>query len=191
MRDYNKLLLGIPFLAVGLDQGLKLWVHANMSYGSAGELSLLGAWLKLHYITNPGMAFGILPGGTWGKLVLSLLRWVVMGGVGVYYYHCYRKGDKAGILVGLGMIVGGAMGNVIDGTFYGIWLQNASSDAPFALFHGQVIDMIYVDIWEGFVHESVPLIGGQYLFLWPIFNLADAFICIGVVWMLIGLRIWK
>jgi signal peptidase II len=45
--------------------------------------------------------------------------------------------------------------------------------------------MFYFDIWEGYVPEWIPLWGGSYTALWPIFNVADASIFIGVALILI------
>ena len=61
-----------------------------------------------------------------------------------------------------------------------MWLQLYE-----AVFHGQVIDMFYVDIWEGRVADWIPIFGGDYLSLWPIFNIADASIFVGVAIILI------
>ena len=45
--------------------------------------------------------------------------------------------------------------------------------------------MFYIDIWEGYISDSIPLIGGSYLSLWPVFNLADSYIFTGVAVLLI------
>jgi signal peptidase II len=45
--------------------------------------------------------------------------------------------------------------------------------------------MFYIDIWEGQVADWIPLWGGQYIALWPIFNIADASIFCGVTLILI------
>jgi signal peptidase II len=45
--------------------------------------------------------------------------------------------------------------------------------------------MIYVDIYEGFLPASWPIFGGKYVSLWPIFNLADSSIFIGVALILL------
>jgi signal peptidase II len=45
--------------------------------------------------------------------------------------------------------------------------------------------MFYIDIWEGRVADWVPIFGGDYMALWPIFNIADASIFIGVTIILI------
>ncbi len=45
--------------------------------------------------------------------------------------------------------------------------------------------MFYVDIWEGKVADWVPIWGGDYMALWPIFNVADASIFVGVAIILL------
>ncbi len=93
--------------------------------------------------------------------------------------------QKAGLLICVGMILGGAIGNLIDSMFYGVWLGNAPYDASTPWFHGQVVDMFYLDIWEGIVPEWIPFWGGSYTALWPIFNIADAAIFTGVAFIIL------
>ena len=52
-------------------------------------------------------------------------------------------------------------------------------------FNGQVIDMFYLDIYEGYMPDWIPLIGGDWMSLWPIFNIADAAIFAAVTWIII------
>ena len=78
------------------------------------------------------------------------------------------------------LILGGAVGNVIDCIFYGVWLGNAPASAPMTLFHGQVVDMFYIDLWDGLVPDGIPIWGGEYISLWPVFNIADVSIFCGV-----------
>ena len=85
----------------------------------------------------------------------------------------------------MALILGGAVGNLIDSVFYGVLYRNAPFGAPSPWFHGQVIDMLYAHIYEGFLPRSWPLIGGKYLSLWPIFNVADSSIFLGVALILI------
>ena len=89
------------------------------------------------------------------------------------------------LLVCMSMILAGAIGNVIDSVFYGIIFDNAPLNSPFNLFYGQVIDMFYIDIWEGYIPSSIPILGGTYLSLWPVFNLADSYIFVGVAVLII------
>lgn len=164
---------------IALDQAVKLAVHFNMEPGFAGQIRLSGDWLKLHYVLNPGMAFGMQLGHEYGKLLLSLFRLVAMGGIGWYLVYLAHRGAPNGLLWAMAMILAGAVGNVIDSTFYGVFLNNAPYGAPTPWFHGQVIDMIFVDVWEGFLPEWVPVWGGQY-YSTPIFNIADSCIFVGV-----------
>lgn len=171
------LLLSLALIA--LDQGVKLAVHYYMEPGFAGQIKLLGDWLKLHYVLNPGMAFGMQLGHEYGKLILSVFRLIAMFGIGWYLVHLAQRGAPNGLLWAMAMILAGAVGNVIDSTFYGVLLDNAPYGSPTPWFHGQVIDMIFVDIWEGFIPDWVPIWGGQY-YSTPIFNIADSCIFIGV-----------
>jgi signal peptidase II len=176
--------LVFSLVLIALDQLSKLLVHKYMEPGFSGQIQLVGGWLKLHYVLNPGMAFGMQLGHEYGKLFLTLFRLVAMCAIGWYLVHLTRSGAAKGLLWALSMILAGAVGNVIDSTFYGVWLENAPYGSPTPWFHGQVIDMIFVDFWEGFVPEWVPVWGGQY-YSTPIFNIADSCIFIGVCTILI------
>lgn len=169
----------LALLLIALDQGAKLAVNAYMTPGFAGQVSVAGGWLKLHYVLNPGMAFGMQLGYEYGKLLLSVFRLFAMVGIGYYLVHLAYRGAPNGLLWAMAMILAGAVGNVIDSTFYGVFLNNAPYGSPTPWFHGQVIDMIFVDVWEGFIPEWVPVWGGQY-YSTPIFNVADSCIFIGV-----------
>lgn len=176
--------LVFSLLLIFIDQTSKLLVHEYMEPGFSGQIALIGNWFKLHYVLNPGMAFGMQLGHEYGKLFLTLFRLVAMCAIGWYLVHLARAGAAKGLLLALSMILAGAVGNVIDSTFYGVYLDNAPYGSPTPWFHGQVIDMIFVDFWEGFIPEWVPLWGGQY-YSTPIFNIADSCIFVGVCSILI------
>ncbi len=176
---------GIALLIIVLDQAVKMWVHFEMDFGTPGQIKVFGDWFKLHYTTNPGMAFGMQIGSEYGKMILTTFRLIAMFGIGYYLYYLIRKKMHPGYLVCIALVLGGAIGNLIDSIFYGVWLNNAPYDAPTPWFHGQVVDMFYIDIWEGFIPQWIPLWGGSYTALWPIFNIADASIFTGVAIILI------
>lgn len=178
----------LTFGVILIDQLVKLAVYENMYVGE--EIPLIGDVFKLHYTLNPGMAFGIELGGDHGKLILTSFRLVAMVGIAWYLYSLAKKGHHPGLLWSMALILGGAVGNVIDSAFYGVFLQdNVIYMDPVPPFYpwlyGQVIDMFYVDICYCYIPEWVPVFGGQRHALWPIFNIADASIFVGVATILI------
>ncbi len=167
-----------------LDQAIKLSVHFFMEPGFYGEIPLIGDLFKLHYTLNPGMAFGMKFGIVYDKLLLSLFRIIatILIGYGIYYFT--QKGAKRGLLISISLILGGAIGNLIDSIFYGVWLNNAPFDSISPWLHGQVIDMFFFDFYQGYLPDWIPIFGGSY-YSTPIFNFADASIFCGVVNLII------
>lgn len=184
MNKYLKY-FGVALLVILIDQAVKMLVHFEMDFGTPGQILIFGDWFKLHYTTNPGMAFGMELGSEYGKLILTTFRLVAMIGIGYYLYYIIKNRQNPVYIFCISMILGGAIGNLVDSVFYGIWFNNAPYNAPTPWFHGQVVDMFYFDIWEGYIPDWVPLWGGSYTALWPIFNVADASIFIGVAIILI------
>jgi len=174
----------ISIIVILIDQTVKMLVHFNMSLGS--EINVFGNWFILHYVENPGMAFGMEIGIANGKLLLTLFRLVAMIGIGYYLYILIKKGMNRGLLISISLILGGAIGNVIDSTFYGVILNNAPADPLTPWFHGQVIDMLYFPLFNGIIPEWVPYWGGDnFLFFRPVFNIADSSIFMGVTMILV------
>ncbi len=178
---YSYFLLALVILII--DQAIKLWVHYNMEFGMHGAIQVIGDFFKLHYVLNPGFAFGITIDVPYGKLGLTLFRVFAVFGIAYYIYHLIQHKAPKGLIICVAIILGGTMGNVFDCVFYGKFLNNALPSSPFAWFHGQVIDMFFFDFWEGELPNWIPFIGGTY-YSTPIFNFADASIFMGVVFIL-------
>ncbi|PWK28613.1 signal peptidase II [Arcicella aurantiaca] len=176
----------LTLLLIVIDQLIKLAVHRYMMY-EGNEIEVFGHWFKLHYVLNRGMAFGMelsfIPGG-YAKIVLSLFRLAAMFGIGYYLVRLASRKAPEGLLWSIAAILGGAIGNVIDSTFYGKLLENNPPGSPTPWFHGQVIDMFFFDPYQGWIPDWVPLWGGTW-YSTPIFNFADAAIFCGVVTILI------
>lgn len=185
MKTYQYFLAAL--LVIIADQVIKLYVFYNFPF-EGYEIKVFGDWFKLNYITNEGMAFGIRIAGDYGKLLLTLFRILACGAIAYYLYQLIKKGFPQGLLWSVALILGGAIGNVLDSTFYGVFLDNAPFDAPTPWFHGKVIDMFYIDICNCFIPEWIPFLGGSYYPLWPVFNLADASIFVGVFWIILFQR---
>jgi signal peptidase II len=177
--NYKKYFL-IALAVILIDQTSKLLVYNYMYIHQ--EVNVLGTWFRLHYLLNPGMAFGIRWESEFGKLALTVFRVFAMAGITYYLYKMISKRAHSGFLFCLALILGGAIGNVIDSIFYGVFLNNAPLESPSPWFHGQVIDMLYFPLFDFYWPEWVPIKGGEYFeFFSPVFNIADSSIFMGVV----------
>lgn len=153
---------------VAFDQLTKWIVRATMDLHQS--VAVLGDWVRLTYIRNPGGAFG--------------LRW---GHVGVYYvsaaivilwisWHLCREGRTRRLSIwALALVLGGAIGNLVD-----------------RLSHGDVIDFLDVDFFD----MRIPAFDlgilrhpGYVMDRWPTFNVADSAVTVGVVILLVTL--WR
>jgi signal peptidase II len=188
MKIYKYFILALVVILI--DQASKMLVHHYMDLHE--EITLIGNerfGFKLHYLLNPGMAFGIRWNNEFGKLALTVFRILAMGGIGYYLWKMAQRHAHTGFLWCMALILGGAVGNVIDSTFYGIWFNNHPSDSPTPWFHGQVIDMLFFPLFDLTWPSWMPVIGGGYfLFFSPVFNIADSSIFIGVVVILLFQR---
>ena len=164
------------FLIILLDQSTKFWVHFNMELGLPGQIILIEDWFKIYYATNSGMAFGLDWNFTNGKLLLSLLRLLIC--ICLLIYIVIGKEPKYKLPISI--VAGGAIANLIDNIFYGVWFGNAVSESSTDWFHGKVIDMLYLDLYDGYFASWLPIIGGQPVTFWPVFNFADLFIFLGI-----------
>ena len=146
----------IPFLGVAWE---------GMHYGSS--IPVLGDFFRLTYIENPGMAFGINFGG---KPLFAFISLAASVAIVVYIYKA--RSEPLSFRLPLAMILGGAVGNMIDRMFYGVLY----GEAP--LFYGKVVDFFDVDF------PDIDLLGYQ-LTRWPVFNIADASVTVGVILLLL------
>jgi signal peptidase II len=168
----------IALLIIIADQLIKIWVHGHMYQGQ--EIKFLGDRGMLHYTENNGMAFGMELGGDLGKLALTLFRIIAVVAIGYGIVYLIQHKYHRGLIMNGALILAGAVGNIIDSTFYGV----AYHYAP--LFHGRVVDMFYFPLISGDFPKWVPVWGGEdFVFFRPVFNLADASISVGVILILI------
>ena len=167
-KSWKKNTALIVLSVILVDQITKIIVLNTMTLGMS--IPLLGDWLKFTFTENPGMAFGMRFGPPPMITIFSILATFLI----ILYlfkigsiYRPYRTS--------LSFVLGGALGNIIDRVFYGKILY----DDP--LFLGKVVDFIHVNAWRGYVPDGIPFIGGSYMALFPIWNVADMSIVLGVV----------
>jgi len=148
----------IPFLnfeAPGMHQGQKITLIEN--------------FLNITFIENPGIAFGIDFGAEF-KMLITILTIAASIGLSAYLYIIRKK--NIGLRFSAALILGGALGNLIDRTFYGIIYNYAP------LLHGKVVDFINIRLFDFYVFNKIL---GNY-----IFNLADMAVTAGVIFLLIS-----
>lgn len=161
------------------DQALKIWIKTNMFLGQEFQIF---DWFIIHFTENNGMAFGIEFGGLNGKLLLTLFRIIIVT-IGVFYVKTIiTPRFPSGALVALGLIIGGAIGNIIDSSFYGLIFNesynNVASIFPKSggyagLLHGKVVDMFYFPLINSHFPDWLPIWGGEhFIFFRPVFNIA-------------------
>lgn len=151
-RIYDALALLIAITIIALDQWTKALVVEYLSPPEIGPtFQLIGDYLTLRYIRNSGVAFGLFA----NNIALVVLIVAAVCVVAYLYLRMLNSGPLAYKLI-FGMIIGGALGNLIDRV----------------LHSGYVVDFIFF---------RIPQIG----FKFYIFNIADASISVGVFLLLL------
>lgn len=182
----------IIFLVLLIDQIVKIWIKTHMTLGD--QISVIENFFYIHFTENYGMAFGLELEGTYGKLLLSLFRILAVGGIGWYLYTLVKQKTHSGLIFSISLIMAGAIGNILDSAFYGlIFSESTPMDAATFLpaeggyagfLHGAVVDMFYFNShFDSAFWSSEP-----YTFSFPIFNISDSAITIGVIIILIFQR---
>ena len=190
-RARNSLIILLSILIV--DQVSKILVKTNMTLHESIEIF---SWFKIMFIENNGMAYGMELGS---KLLLSIMRFVLIAILVQYVLRELRNNSRWGYIVCLVMIVAGAVGNMIDGMFYGVVFDASTTytvstfvepgDGYSSFLYGKVVDMLYFPIIDTVLPDWVPFYGGEpYVFFSPVFNIADSSISVAVALLLLFYR---
>ncbi len=193
--NWKKISILLVLLIIA-DQLLKIWVKTSMHLEEA--IIICPDWFQLRFVENNGAAFGmqITSGGgfDWGKLLLSLFRVALVGMMFYYINNLLKQKTPKGVIIGLVLIIAGAIGNIIDSAFYGL-IFSASTPATIAHFGGsyapfmmgRVVDMFYFPLfqWNSCPEWLSFLVDSRNYFFGAIFNLADAYISVAVVYLII------
>ncbi len=196
-------------MILAIDQSLKFWIKTNFYYNE--EVNLIGKWARLHFLENPGMAWGArlhdLPligqfiNPEWSKPMLTSFRIVAVVFIIYFVAQLIKKHAKTGLIYSMALILAGAIGNIIDSVFYGKFFtasdpfeRNIAEFLPQGggyanWFHGKVVDMFYFPLVNTNLPDWIPFIGGRHFeFFRPVFNVADSAISIGIFIILIFYR---
>jgi signal peptidase II len=178
--NYKKFTIPFAILIVvlAIDQYFKLYIKNHFFLGE--EIAVFGNWFRLHFTENYGMAFGLEFGGKTGKVFLTLFRIIFVGVIGYYIKTLIDKNTRDFYIYGWVLIVAGALGNIIDSIFYGVYFGYDE------WFHGRVVDMLYFPLIQTTIPENWPFWAGEdFEFFRPVFNIADAAISLGFVIILL------
>ncbi len=178
-----------------IDQCIKIWVKTNMFIGQYFEIF---DWFLIYFTENNGMAFGLEFGGKIGKLILTTVRILIVFFALKYLKSIGLKKFRGSVLFCIGLILGGAVGNIIDCVFYGVLFNDSynniasifpDSGGYSSIFYGKVVDMFYFPIFSTDLPSWIPLVGGNHFtFFKPVFNFADSCISIGALSLIIFFR---
>jgi signal peptidase II len=149
-------LLALAVLA--LDQVTKIAVDAVLR--TRGPVEIVPGFFNLWYSRNRGGLFGYfqnLP-DPWRALLLTLLPVLIVGAIG--WYLAKAPDSSRLTLGGLALILGGAVGNLVD-----------------RVFRGEVID--FLDVYASSRSLEERLVARFGTAHWPTFNVADSAIVVG------------
>ncbi|MEM6267803.1 MAG: signal peptidase II [Bacteroidota bacterium] len=177
----------VALFVLFIDQIVKLTVKFNMQLYD--EITVVGDTFRINFIENKGAAFGLtiadLGEGIGlaiseetAKLILTLFS--IFAVIVIIYLLKQVWNYRSGLPYFLALILGGAIGNIIDRVFYGVWFAGMNNYEG-GLLHGRVVDMFYLNVYQG-------EIAGTEIHLLPVFNIADAAISVGIVAIIIFQR---
>lgn len=194
----------ITLIILLIDQISKFYIKTHFQLGESVDVF---PGFKLTFVENPGMAYGFHFGGLIGKYFLVIVRIFLIGGMVYLFRKWLKEGASNYLIIPMAIIFAGAIGNLIDGMFYGMifdsgtvfdesvgrWIDygGVSKVVEFGngystFMKGCVVDMLHFPLVNWNVPESWPLIGGKHIeFFKYIFNVADSAITVGALLLLI------
>lgn len=159
----NYRIFGLTLAVFVLDQITKAVIRSSMELYAS--LQVLGNFFRITYVENPGMAFGLQLGNNVFFTVFALLA-----GVAITYYLLQLPQTQRLARWALALVLGGALGNLLD-----------------RLLSGKVVDFLdfeFFDIHIPAFNVLFVQFPGYELDRWPVFNVADIAVTIGMFLLL-------
>lgn len=147
---------GFALFVILLDQLTKAWIMGGLDLRELGHIQVLSPLFNLTWVENRGVSFGLFGDGS-GRWALSAFSIAVAGVLGWWAL----KADRRLLISAIGLVMGGALGNVIDRIRFGYVVDFLDFSGPHFFLGSMKIN-----------------------FPW-IFNVADSAICIGVVLLIL------
>lgn len=101
-------------VVIVLDQLTKAWIISGLSLQEVGRIPILPPVLNFSWVENTGVSFGLFGGGE-ARWVLTIFSIVVSAGLAWWAL----KADRRLLVAAIGLVMGGALGNVIDRVRFG------------------------------------------------------------------------
>ena len=105
---------GIALLVIVLDQLSKAYILDGLSLREIGRVAVFPPVFNVSYVENSGVSFGLFGGGS-ARWLLSVFSVVVAGALAWWA----TKADRRLLIAAIGLVIGGAVGNVIDRMLHG------------------------------------------------------------------------
>ena len=147
---------GFALVVIVLDQLTKAWVMGGLDLREMGQIEVWSPLFNLTWVENRGVSFGLFGDGS-ARWMLSAFSVAVAGILGWWAV----KADRRMLITAIGLIMGGALGNVIDRIRFGYVVD--------------FLDFSGLHFFLGSMKINFP---------W-IFNVADSAICIGVILLIL------
>ncbi len=131
MSSKLRILIVTLLVTIPLDQASKIWIDSELTY--ADRIPVLEGFFYITHVRNPGAAFGLFNDGP-PVLRMTLFIGVSIVAIGIVlsFFRRLAPGEKLSSLA-LGLILGGAVGNLID-----------------RVARGEVVDFLHFRLWHGY-----------------------------------------
>ncbi|WP_185864914.1 lipoprotein signal peptidase [Blattabacterium cuenoti] len=184
-----------------LDQLLKIYVKTHFRLG---DEFYIFSFFRINFIENPGIAYGFFINKSYGKIILSIIKVILIIIISIFHINNIRKNVTNYIIIPIDFILSGSISNFLDNALYGLLFNSGTvynkkfhnwifysgiSTIDFSFkkgyshfMEGCIVDMFYFPLINFSFPKWIPIVSEfNFQFFQPIFNLSDIFIFIGII----------